>query len=222
MTRTFEYSNCDFAIATVADRLGKQDIANKYYKNASNWQNTWNDRITSLGFSGFAWPRNEEGKYWDKEHFSTLKSGNWGEPTYETFSFELSFYVPHDMKSLIQKCGGEEIFTQRLDTFFTHKIWDQRYHIGLFQIANEPGFLIPSLYNYVNRQDKTAEIVRYILKNRYKTTRDGIPGNDDSGSMSAWYAFHSIGFYPNAGQDTYLISSPVFNTVTIHLEMVKP
>lgn len=68
------------------------------------------------------------------------------------------------MKSLIQKCGGEEIFTQRLDTFFTHKIWDQRYHIGLFQIANEPGFLIPSLYNYVNRQDKTAEIVRYILK----------------------------------------------------------
>lgn len=221
LTRTFEYSNCDFAIATVADRLGKQDIANKYYKNASNWQNTWNDRITSLGFSGFAWPRNEEGKYWDKEHFSTLKSGNWGEPTYETFSFELSFYVPHDMKSLIQKCGGEEIFTQRLDTFFTHKIWDQRYHIGLFQIANEPGFLIPSLYNYVNRQDKTAEIVRYILKNRYKTTRDGIPGNDDSGSMSAWYAFHSIGFYPNAGQDTYLISSPVFNTVTIHLENGK-
>ena len=221
LTRTFEYSNCDFAIATVADRLGKQDIANKYYKNASNWQNTWNDRITSLGFSGFAWPRNEEGKYWDKEHFSTLKSGNWGEPTYETFSFELSFYVPHDMKSLIQKCGGEKIFTQRLDTFFTHKIWDQRYHIGLFQIANEPGFLIPSLYNYVNRQDKTAEIVRYILKNRYKTTRDGIPGNDDSGSMSAWYAFHSIGFYPNAGQDTYLISSPVFNTVTIHLENGK-
>ena len=221
LTRTFEYSNCDFAIATVADRLGKQDIANKYYKNASNWQNTWNDKITSLGFSGFAWPRNEEGKYWDKEHFSTLKGGNWGEPTYETFSFELSFYVPHDMKSLIQKCGGEEIFTQRLDTFFTHKIWDQRYHIGLFQIANEPGFLIPSLYNYVNRQDKTAEIVRYILKNRYKTTRDGIPDKDDSGSMSAWYAFHSIGFYPNAGQDTYLISSPVFNTVTIHLENGK-
>lgn len=112
-------------------------------------------------------------------------------------------------------------FHSKTRYLFTHKIWDQRYHIGLFQIANEPGFLIPSLYNYVNRQDKTAEIVRYILKNRYKTTRDGIPGNDDSGSMSAWYAFHSIGFYPNAGQDTYLISSPVFNSVTIHLENGK-
>lgn len=123
--------------------------------------------------------------------------------------------------SLVRKCGGEKAFTQRLVTFFTHKIWDQRYHIGLFQIANEPGFLIPTLYNYVNQQNKTAKIVRYILKNRYKTTRDGIPGNDDSGSMSAWYIFHSLGFYPNAGQDVYLISSPIFKETIIHLENGK-
>ena len=89
------------------------------------------------------------------------------------------------------------------------------------QIANEPGFLIPTLYNYVNQQNKTAKIVRYILKNRYKTTRDGIPGNDDSGSMSAWYIFHSLGFYPNAGQDVYLISSPIFKETIIHLENGK-
>lgn len=88
----------------------------------------------------------------------------------------------------------------------------------MYQIANEPGFLAPSLYNYVNRQDKTARLVRYILANRYKATRDGIPGNDDSGSMSAWYVFHSLGFYPNAGQDVYLISSPVFRKATLHLE----
>lgn len=124
------------------------------------------------------------------------------------------------MKSLIQKCGGEEIFTQRLDTFLSTRYGPTLSH-RIIQIANEPGFLIPSLYNYVNRQDKTAEIVRYILKIDIKLTRDGIPGNDDSGSMSAWYAFHSIGFYPNAGQDTYLISSPVFNSVTIHLENGK-
>lgn len=91
----------------------------------------------------------------------------------------------------------------------------------MFQISNEPGFLIPVLYNYVNRQDKTASIVRYILKNRYKTTRDGIPGNDDSGSMSAWYVFHSLGFYPVAGQDVYLISSPVYKEAKVHLENGK-
>ena len=63
--------------------------------------------------------------------------------------------------------------------------------------------------------------MRNILENRYKTTRDGIPGNDDSGSMSAWYIFHSLGFYPNAGQDVYLISSPVFDKATLHLENGK-
>ena len=218
LTRTLEYSNCDFAIATVANRLGKNDIADRYYRKASNWQNTWNDDIECLGHKGFAWPRERDGNFLDEDKYTVLTGGGWENPTYETFSFELSMYVPHDMKSLIARCGGQERFTQRLDTFFTHNNGDQRWLIGMYQIANEPGFLAPSLYNYVNRQDKTARLVRYILADRYKTTRDGIPGNDDSGSMSAWYVFHSLGFYPNAGQDVYLISSPVFRKATLHLE----
>ena len=218
LTRTLEYSNCDFAIATVANRLGKNDIADRYYRKASNWQNTWNDDIECLGHKGFAWPRERDGSFLAEDKYTVLTGGGWENPTYETFSFELSMYVPHDMKSLIARCGGQERFTQRLDTFFTHNNGDQRWLIGMYQIANEPGFLAPSLYNYVNRQDKTARLVRYILAERYKTTRDGIPGNDDSGSMSAWYVFHSLGFYPNAGQDVYLISSPVFRKATLHLE----
>lgn len=218
LTRTLEYSNCDFAIATVANRLGKNDIADRYYRKASNWQNTWNDDIECLGHKGFAWPRERDGSFLAEDKYTVLTGGGWESPTYETFSFELSMYVPHDMKSLIARCGGQERFTQRLDTFFTHNNGDQRWLIGMYQIANEPGFLAPSLYNYVNRQDKTARLVRYILADRYKTTRDGIPGNDDSGSMSAWYVFHSLGFYPNAGQDVYLISSPVFRKATLHLE----
>ena len=70
----------------------------------------------------------------------------------------------------------------------------------------------------MNRPDKAAEIVRRVLKERYNTTATGLPGNDDSGSMSAWYIFHSMGFYPNAGQDIYLISSPVFTKTTINLD----
>ena len=90
--------------------------------------------------------------------------------------------------------------------------------MGLFQISNEPAFLVPSLYNYVNRPDKAAEIVRKVLKNRYNISATGLPGNDDSGPMSAWYIFHAMGFFPNAGQDVYLISSPVFAHTTIRLE----
>lgn len=91
--------------------------------------------------------------------------------------------------------------------------------MGLFQISNEPGFLTPTLYNYVGRPDKTAEVVRKTLKERYNTTKEGIPGNDDSGSMSSWYVFHALGFYPNTGQDLYLISSPTFEEAVIHLKM---
>ena len=65
---------------------------------------------------------------------------------------------------------------------------------------------------------KTAEIVRSILATMYSAASDGVPGNDDSGSMGAWYAFHTLGFYPNAGQDVYLISSPVFPKVTLTME----
>ena len=83
---------------------------------------------------------------------------------------------------------GKEAFLKRLDTYFTHVQdgFDQNSYMGLFQISNEPAFLVPSLYNYVNRPDKAAEIVRRVLKERYNTTATGLPGNDDSGSMSAW------------------------------------
>ena len=220
-TRTMEYANCDFAIATLAEGLKEHEIAEKYRKRSNNWQNLWNPQIESLGFNGFIWPKREDGSWWNDDEFSVFQGGTWPDFLYETFSWEISFYVPHDMKALINKCGGKEQFTKRLDTYFTHEKWDQRWYMGLFQISNEPGFLAPCLYNYVGRPDKTAEVVRRTLKERYNTTREGIPGNDDSGSMSAWYVFHAMGFYPNAGQNLYLISSPTFEEVTIHLENNK-
>jgi len=217
-SRTMEYANCDYAISTLAKGLKENDLAEKYLKRSNNWQNLWNPTIESLGFKGFIWPRHEDGSWWKEDEFSVFQGGTWPDFFYETFSWELSFYVPHDMKTLIEKCGGKELFTQRLNTYFSHERWDQRWFMGLFQVSNEPGFLTPCLYNYVGRPDRTAEIVRRTLKERYNTTREGIPGNDDSGAMSSWYVFHALGFYPNAGQDLYLISSPTFEEATIHLE----
>lgn len=220
-TRTMEYANCDHAIATLAKGLKKKEIADKYMARSQNWQNIWNPDVESLGFKGFIWPRNADGSWWSEDDYSVFQGGTWPDFLYETFSWEMSFYVPHDVPGLIEKCGGKEQFTRRLDTYFSHEKWDQRWFMGLFQISNEPGFLAPALYNYVGRPDRTAEIVRKTLKERYKATKEGIPGNDDSGSMSSWYVFHALGFYPNAGQDLYLISSPTFEEAVIHLENGK-
>jgi len=114
--------------------------------------------------------------------------------------------VPHDMEGLIQKHGGPEAFMQYLDRIFES---------GNFKLANEPLFLLPYAYHYASRPDKTAVRVRGILKNQYNPSRNGLPGQDDSGAMSAWYAFSSMGLMPVTGQDVYLIGSPLFDHVKI-------
>ena len=219
-TRTFEYAYCDYAIATVAQKLGKQDVYEKYLNRSNNWKNLWNDNVQSLGFKGFLWPKKSNGDWVNSNDYGLFRRDGWEGVIYESFPWEMSFYIPHDMDGLIARCGGKDEFTKRLDTYFTHVQdgFDQNNYIGLFQVENEPGFLVPTLYNYVNRPDKTAEIVRKVLSKKYNTSPTGLPGNDDSGSMSAWYAFHAMGMFPNAGQDIYLISSPLFTKVTLNLE----
>lgn len=217
-TRTFENSYCDYAIATVADGLGRKSIADIYKRRSGNWLNLWNDSIESLGFFGFLWPRHADGFWESQENYNVMWRQDWEGVCYESTPWEMSFYVPHDVASLIDRCGGAGCFIDRLDKYFSYEeATDQRYSIGLFQVSNEPGFLVPVLYNYVNRPDKTAEITRKVLATRYSTRPDGLPGNDDSGSMSAWYAFQAMGLYPNAGQDVYLITSPIFSRSVVNL-----
>jgi predicted alpha-1,2-mannosidase len=220
-SRTIEYANNDYAISVVAKNLGKNDLFKKYRKRASNWQNLWNYNIESFGAKGFIWPRHDDKSWASVDSISTLKGGSWPDFFYESNSWEISFYVPQDVKTLIEKCGGKDAFESRLDTFFTHPVKNKDDNLGIFNVSNEPGFLTPVLYNYIDKQDKTAALVRNILAASYNTSSSGIPGNDDSGSMSAWYIFQALGFYPNTGQDVYLVSSPIFKDVVIHLENGK-
>jgi predicted alpha-1,2-mannosidase len=218
-TRTMEYAYCDYAISTVAKALNKNEIAAKYLQRSQNWQNLWNDTVTSYNFKGFIWPKDAKG-VWSND-FSVYKSGLWKDFFYKSQSWEYSLFVPHNVAALIEKCGGNDRFLARLDTFFTvQKSFGYQQH-GLFIMNNEPGFLTPCLYNYINRPDRTAAITRSLMRQYFRNSRSGLPGNDDAGATSAWMAFHAMGFYPNAGQDIYLISSPIFEKVTIHLENGK-
>jgi putative alpha-1,2-mannosidase len=104
------------------------------------------------------------------------------------------------------------MFVRRLDNMF------YREH---FDMTNEPGFLIPVLYNWAGRPDHTAEVITELLEKFFTDQRTGIPGNDDSGAMSSWFIFQTLGFYPNAGQDIYLISTPSFPEAEITLASGK-
>ena len=213
-TRTVEYSACDYAIATVAKGLGKTELYEKYLKRSSNWKNLWRP-VESYGAKGFIWPRKKDGSW--EEKFNTLQPGSWSDFFYESQSWELSFYVPHDVAGLIEMCGGPKAFESRLDTFFLKSKPNDSGWMDFYNVNNEPGFLTPTLYNYIEKPAKSNVRVRQIISKYFNAGRSGLPGNDDSGAMSSWLIFQMMGFYPVAGQDLYLIAAPYFEKTRISL-----
>lgn len=225
--RTVEYSYCDYAIYLVASGLGERDIADRYLRQSGNWKNLWRSDYEHDGTKGFIMPRDADGNWLDELPFGHSKvrkptfrytpvtfEGPWYTPWwdmffYEASSWEYSLSIPHDVEGLIEMCGGPEAFRRRLDKFF-----DKKY----FNVNNEPSFLSPCLYHWIGRPDLTGELVARIVAESYSDTPAGLPGNDDSGAMSSWLAFHMTGLYPNAGQDYYLIHSPLLKSVTFNLD----
>lgn len=223
-TRTVEYSMCDNAIATVAAGMGKNEVAKKYRTKSESWKNLWRDTIID-GTRGFIWPRDDKGKWLDTTeqakfsnvtwkfvkgtHLFTPKSFGWGweDVFYEGNSHHYSLHLLHDIPSMIARSGGSLAFEKRLDTFFGKD--------GDYDVSNEPCFFTPVLYHYIGKPWKSNAVANNIVSTKYNSTPSGLPGNDDSGSMSSWYAFHTIGLYPNAGHDYYLITAPQFEEVKI-------
>ncbi|CAG8782253.1 33986_t:CDS:2, partial [Racocetra persica] len=117
------------------------------------------------------------------------------------------------VKRLIHLAGGPQAFERRLDKTFE----DKSYLTAYFNIGNEPDFFHPCLYHFIGKQWKSVEVIRDILEKKFGKGPGGIPGNDDSGAMGSWFAFHAMGIYPMAGQDIYLINSPHFSNITIYL-----
>ena len=199
-TRTVEYAYNDFNIATVAKGLGKLEIASRYYDQANNWQNLWRD-ISNNGSTGFIMPRNADGSWVDTINCDLNDAPResidyhplardwprcvcwWCGFLYEASSWEYSLYVPHDVTSLVVKSGGTVAFRRRLDTLFDS---------DFYNVGNEPSFLSPTLYHWIGRPDLSSNRVHEIIDGNYNASRRGIPGNDDSGSMSSWLALSLI------------------------------
>lgn len=225
--RTVEYSYCDYAIALVAKGLGKEDLYQRYLKQSENWKNLWRGDYEHEGAKGFIMPRDKEGNWLDSIPFGhstrmqpkfkytpVTFEGPWYTPWwsmffYEASSWEYSLSIPHDVPGLIEKCGGAADFEKRLDIFFDK---------GFFNVNNEPSFLTPCLYHWLGKPWRSSDRIREIIAKNYNDGPVGLPGNDDSGAMSSWLAFHMIGLYPNAGQDYYLIHAPLLTSTTFHLE----
>ncbi|MDE1146805.1 MAG: GH92 family glycosyl hydrolase [Azospirillaceae bacterium] len=204
-SRTVEYAYDDFAIAEVACGLGRTDDAKLYAQRSGNWANLWDPDLAKEGVKGFLRPKNPDGSWGPP---NTLKRGTWPDFFYEGDEWTYSLYAPHDVARLVAMSGGKMGFLRRLDTLFLKRHFD---------MSNEPGFLLPLYYNWIGRPDRTADMAVYGLEREFLGTHGGIPGNDDSGAMSSWLIFQMLGFFPNAGQDIYLIGTPSFPEASIDL-----
>ncbi len=203
-----EYAANDFEIALLAKGLHDEAAYRKYLARSANWTKLWDTSFTDGGFTGFIRPRHRDGNWLTP--FTAMDDCTWGGDTfYEGNSWTYSFFVPQDVASLIRTMGGADTFVRRLDAFFAVP---ERYDVG-----NEPGFLTPYLYIWAGRPNEADAHVRKIIADSFHAGLKGLPGNDDSGAMSSWYAFGQIGIFPNAGQDVYLIGSPAYVQTTLHL-----
>jgi predicted alpha-1,2-mannosidase len=209
-SRTMEYAYNDFAIAEVAHALGHDDDARRFHARSLGWRKLWDPALKCIHprYADGSWLENYDCAY----NYPDNTAAWWDHPFYEGNGWQYSTYVPHDTANLIRLSGGPAGFSAWLDAFFDGGHYDQ---------GNEPDILAPYLYIEAGRPDRTAERVRAILSKHYRPARNGLPGNDDAGTMSAWYVWSAIGLYPLAGQTTYFIGSPIFDSATLRLENGK-
>ena len=221
--RTLEYAFADFTIAKMAEKMGKIEVANKYYKQSLNYKNLF-DPSTNL-MRG----KNEDGSF--QTPFNPLK---WGDAFTEGNSYHYTWSVFHDIQGLIDLMGGKQNFTKKLDEVFEmppdfdasyygftiHEIREmQIVNMGNYAHGNQPVQHMIYLYNYAGEPFKTQEKVREVMSKLYAPTPDGYCGDEDNGQTSAWYVFSALGFYPvSPGVDQYVIGSPLFKKATIILE----
>ena len=224
--RTLEYAYDDFTIAQMAKKLGKKEIADKFYKQSMNYKKLF-DPSTNL-MRG----KNEDGTF--QTPFNPLK---WGDAFTEGNSLHYTWSVFQDVQGLINLMGGDEAFIKQLDNVFSmppkfddsyygqtiHEIREmQIVNMGNYAHGNQPIQHMIYLYNFAGVPYKAQAHIRDVLTKLYSATPDGYCGDEDNGQTSAWYVFSSLGFYPvTPGVNQYVIGSPLFKKATLHLENGK-
>lgn len=206
---TLSYAYDDWAIGNIMHAAGLVDEAQVYY-NRSQWFENIFDNKTK-----FFCARHSNGELSCPNDIERLDPFDLRYTEGDAWHYR--FFVPHNTKRLIELFGGQETFVNELDTFFTRSREDTSTLLPnpYYWAGNEHDLFSVWQFHYANRSDLTQKHARWLLDHVYTTQPDGIPGNDDYGTMSAWYILASMGLYPLAGSSTYLLGSPAFDRITI-------
>lgn len=205
VSHALEYYIADWNLANFAEALGKKDDAKLFRDRSMGYKHYYSKEFGTLR------PILPDGTFYSP--FDPKQGENF-EPSpgfHEGNAWNYTFYVPHDVKGLARLMGGDKKFVDKLQMVFDKKYYDP---------ANEPDIAYPYLFSYFKGEAwRTQKLVRQLLKDCYHNAPSGVPGNEDTGTMSAWAIFSMMGFYPACpGDVNYVVTSPTFDKITIQLD----
>ena len=205
VSHALEYYIADWNLSNFAQALGKKADAQLFYERSMGYKHYYSKEFKTLP------PLLPDGSFYSP--FDPKQGENF-EPSpgfHEGNAWNYTFYVPHDIKGLAKLMGGDKAFVNHLQSVFDK---------GYYDPANEPDIAYPYLFSYFKGEEwRTQKLIRELLKSGYHNAPNGVPGNEDTGTMSAWAIFSMMGFYPACpGDVNYVLTSPTFDKVTIHLD----
>ncbi len=205
VSHALEYYLADNALSILAAELGHKSDAKLFRQRSLGYRHYYSKE------SGTLRPINMDGSFLTP--FNPEAGANFENCPgfHEGSAWNYTFYVPHDVTGLAKLMGGQKKFVDKLQM-----VLDK----GLYDPANEPDIAYPYLFSYFKGEEwRTQKTVSDLLKKYYTDKPDGIPGNEDTGTMSSWAIFSMMGFYPdNPGSPYYTLTTPVFDKVTLHLD----
>ena len=205
VSHALEYYLADNALSILAKELGHNSDAKLFRQRALGYKHYYSKE------SGTLRPIQKDGSFLTP--FNPEAGANFENCPgfHEGSAWNYTFYAPHDVMGMAKMMGGQRKFVDKLQMVFDK---------GLYDPSNEPDIAYPYLFSYFKGDEwRTQKTVSELLKKYYTTRPDGIPGNEDTGTMSAWAIFSMIGLYPDIpGDPSYTLTTPVFDKVTLHLD----
>lgn len=205
VSKTEEYNVADYSIALLAKELGEKEDYERFKKRSISYRKLFDKNLNLLR------PRNSNGSW--HEPFNPEAGANFTKNIgfIEGNAWQYAFMVPHDINGLKKLMGGNKAFTNQLRMVFD---------TNQFDMANEPDIAYPYLFNYVKGEEwRSQKLVKKLVRKYFQNKPDGLPGNDDTGTMSAWLVYSMMGIYPiSPGSPEYTITSPMFDKITIQLD----
>ena len=222
VSHTLDYAYSDFCISTCAAKLGQEELAQTYSQYSKNYQNLFDPE------TGYMRARDVDGNF--RPDFSPY---SWGRDYAECSAVQASLGVLHDISGLSQLMGGKEAFSnyllktcQSLPLFETtgygyeiHEMSEMATApFGQLAISNQPSFHIPYLFRYSNYSQYTSLLIKTLRQKAFRSGWDAYPGDEDNGSLSAWYVWSALGLYPTCpGKANYDLGIPLFDHLRVYL-----